>query len=122
MKTKQNFGQIHLTALHRNPHEDDQDKETKFDLYVQSRRVKQITYALDGFIQSISKTHPTWLIDNQDLVEEFLEELMDDSMLVLDGVELDAEGMELSVSLMSDIRRALSVIEQMVDVEGGEVN
>ncbi len=120
MKSKTpNLGQIYLTGLSQ---KNSENQETKFDLYVQSRRVRQITLALDAFIQNVSKTQPTWLIDNQDLVDGFLEELMNDSMLVLDGIELDAEGMELSVSLMSDIHRALSTVEQVIGGGRGEIN
>lgn len=119
MKTKSSIKQIYLNSL---SHKNSENQETKFDLFVQSRRVRQITLALDVFIQNMNKSQPTWLIDNQDLVDGFLEELMNDSMLVLDGVELDAEGMELSMSLMDDIRRALSTVEQMIGGGRGELN
>lgn len=46
-------------------------QETKFDLFVQSRRVRQITLALSDFLRQLSHTHPGWLEDNYDLFEHF---------------------------------------------------
>lgn len=124
MKSKPAFGQARQKKFPVDSSKIEQVLETKFDLFVQSRRVRQITTALSDFLKQLSATHPGWLEDNYDLFEHFFEELMDDSLLALDGVELDHESLELSVSLMSDIRRALSVVEEVVvdDEVSVEVN
>ncbi len=93
----------------------DRDQETKFDLYVQSRKVRQIAAALDQFTKTTSLVDSQWFLDDQAFISQLVDELLDDSLLVLDGVQLDSEAVELSVSLMSDIKRALSVVEQIAD-------
>ena len=93
----------------------DRDQETKFDLYVQSRKVRQIAAALDQFTKTTSLVDSQWFLDDQAFISQLVDELLDDLLLVLDGVQLDSEAVELSVSLMSDIKRALSVVEQIAD-------
>jgi len=93
----------------------DHDQETKFDLYVQSRKVKQIAHALDQFTRTTAVNDSKWLLADQNFISQLIDELLDDSLLVLDGVQLDSESVEMSVSLMSDIKRALSVVEQIAD-------
>ncbi len=97
---------------------DSQDQETKFDLYVQSRKVKQISLALDRFAQASSEGH-SWLSDDHELVGQLVDELLDDSLLALDGIQLDPEGVELSVDLISEVRKALSMVEQ---IAGGDMS
>jgi hypothetical protein len=92
-----------------------QDQETKFDLYVQSRKVRQITLALDQFTQSSLAEGSSWLLDDREFVGQLVDELLDDSLLALDGIQLDTEGVELSVSLISEVKKALSIVEQIFD-------
>lgn len=92
-----------------------QDQETKFDLYVQSRKVKQITLALDHFSQHLTDERSSWLLEDREFVGQLVDELLDDSLLALDGIQLDSEGVELSVGLISEVRKALTIVEQIVD-------
>lgn len=96
----------------------DNDNQVKFDLYVQLRKVKQITHALDEALVSSREQEREWLAENQELIDSFLSELLDDSMLVLDGVQLDDESIDLSLNLMHDIRHTLDLMQQVVYDEG----
>ncbi len=96
---------------------DSQDQETKFDLYVQSRKVKQISLALDRFTQDSSDEGYSWLSDDHELVGQLVDELLDDSLLALDGIQLDSEGVELSVNLISEVRKALTIVEQIAGTD-----
>lgn len=118
MKTKRSLSSSLMTKISDLSLTDTNGQQTKFDLYVQSRKVQQLTIALDKFVTSLSKSPSSWLVENQELVEQFLDDALAEAMLVLDGMQLDEEGVRLSISLMSDIRRALSVVEQMA--EGGQ--
>lgn len=122
MKTKHGSGQLLLPSFPQENTHDLQDQETKFDLYVQSRKVKQIVSSLERFLSELQRTHPNWLANNQEFMTFLLDELLNDSLLVLDGMELDAEGIRMSLSLMSDIRQALSVVEQLASEEGEGLN
>ncbi len=97
-------------------------KETKFDLYVHSRRIKQITAALDKIILTAQNQETLQMIRNRDFIRELMDELLDDSILVLDGIQLDDETIDLSMKLMEDIKRALAVLQQMTGSKQKECN
>lgn len=88
--------------------------EVKFDLYVQSRRVTQITQALEQVAFADQHSQSEWVIQYQVQINQLLNDLLEDSLLVLDGVQLDQESMHLSLELMADIRHALDMLEHLV--------
>ncbi len=95
----------------------ERSQEVKFDLYVQLRKVKQITQALNQAALDQQVFEKEWLIQNQDVIESLLNDLLDDSLLVLDGVQLDAEGIDLSLNLMNDIDLTLNLVQRLVNEE-----
>lgn len=101
---------------------DEQNREVKFDLFVQLRKVKQIMQALDQAVLSDHQLDAEWVAQNQELIDVLLNELLDDSMLVLDGVQLDDEGIDMSLDLMQDIRHTLDLVQQIVDESDGVEN
>jgi hypothetical protein len=111
---------FHLNTDELNDNEENQ--ETKFDLFVQSRRVKQISSALDKIMFHAQNKESLQMMQDQEFVSELLDELLDDSLLVLDGVQLDGETMDMSMKLMSDIKRAIGVLQQVVDDKKSQLN
>jgi hypothetical protein len=95
----------------------ERNQEVKFDLYVQLRKIKQITQTLSQALVSRQTFEKDWLMQNQDLIESLLNDLLDDSLLVLDGVQLDAEGINLSLNLMNDIDLTLNLMQRLVSDE-----
>jgi hypothetical protein len=95
----------------------ERNQEVKFDLYVQLRKIKQITQTLSQALVSRQTFEKDWLMQNQDLIESLLNDLLDDSLLVLDGVQLDAEGIDLSLNLMNDIDLTLNLMQRLVSNE-----
>lgn len=95
----------------------ERNQEVKFDLYVQLRKIKQITQTLSQALVSRQTFEKDWLMQNQDVIESLLNDLLDDSLLVLDGVQLDAEGIDLSLNLMNDIDLTLNLMQRLVSDE-----
>ncbi|MEA2056201.1 MAG: hypothetical protein U9O78_00580 [Patescibacteria group bacterium] len=92
-----------------------QNEELKFDLFVQLRKVKQISQALDQLInKNADLNRPSWFASNVEVVDQLLEDLLDDSMLVLDGVQFDEESKSLSFELMGDIKETLCIINTLI--------
>lgn len=90
-------------------------EEIKFDLYVQTRRVRQISSALDEVLHhDPDSAAEDWIGDNSDIIDQLLEDLLDDSLLVLDGVELDDESKSLSVELMTNIKQTVRFINALI--------
>jgi hypothetical protein len=99
-----------------------QSQEVKFDLFVQSRKAKQIAHYLEHLVFETSNQDHSWIFDSDGVVNRLFNDMLDESMLALDGVQLDPESLKLSVSLISDIRKALSVVEQLSYTEFDEDN
>lgn len=93
---------------------EDSNSRVKFDLFVQLRKVKQITQALDRALLENQAQERLWLAQNQNLIDTFLSDLLDNSMLVLDGVQLDDESIDLSLDLMHDIRLTLDLMQKVI--------
>ncbi len=91
------------------------NEEVKFDLFVQTRRVKQILTALTQILQhKIDSEVENWIGHNSEVIDQLLEDLLDDSLLVLDGVELDDESKSLSMELMSNIKETVHIINALI--------
>lgn len=90
-----------------------ENEEIKFDLYVQSRRAKQLHKTLSS-IAHRAESEQNWLEANQDLVEGSLDQLLRDSLLALDGIEIDRESIDLSLELISNIKSAVGLIQNLV--------
>ncbi len=93
---------------------EDDSKRVKFDIFVQLRKVKQITQALDRALLQNQTQERLWLVEHQDVIDSFLTDLLDSSILVLDGVQLDDEGIDLSLDLMQDIRLTLDLMQKVI--------
>lgn len=123
MKIRQNSKPLRLTIAEEKEIKDyGRNQETKFDLYVQSRRVKQISTALDRMAINSQQLESLNVIQDQEFVSDILDELLDDSILVLDGIQLDSESLDLSLNLMSNIKRAIGVLQQVASDRQGQVN
>jgi uncharacterized protein YhdP len=111
MKVKKHSDQF----LDQLDHFEQRNEEIKFDLFVQTRRVKQIYQALTSLLrQSFNSQQEDWLIDNKEIVDQLLDDLLDDSLLVLDGVQMDDESKNLSVELMTNIRETVTIINTLI--------
>ncbi len=91
------------------------NEEVKFDLFVQTRRVKQISTALTQILQhNLDSEVENWIGHNSEIVDQLLNNLLDDSLLVLDGVQLDDESKSLSVELMANIRETVDIVNALI--------
>ena len=123
MKIRQNSKPLRLTIAEEKEIKDyGRNQETKFDLYVQSRRVKQISTALDRMAINSQQLESLNVIQDQEFVSDILDELLDDSILVLDGIQLDGESLDLSLKMMNNIKRAIGVLQQVASDRQGQVN
>jgi len=112
MKTKHNWQDLAYSGLLSLEQKND---EIKFDLFVQSRKVQQISQTLDQYMLKPQAVDVKWLSRNQELVGRLMDNLFDDSMLVLDGAQLDKESIDLSMNLMTGIRKAVGLVEKVVE-------
>jgi len=98
----------------------DEDAEVKFSLFVQLRKIEQLNQALDKIALQSATEDQDWVLDHTEMLDDLLNELLDQAMLILDGVHLDKEGIDLSLRLMTDIRATLDRVHQLLYGSGFE--
>jgi hypothetical protein len=91
--------------------------EAKFDLYVKAKEVRQISKSLRKIMTLPEERRREWVDQNEDMIADLMNSFMDDSVLAIDGLQLDEESMQLSVSLVTEMRSTLNMIHQMLDNE-----
>lgn len=92
----------------------DEVASVKFDLYVKSREIQQISDSLKQLMLMSVEERQTWLDENEGMVAELMDSFMDDSVLAMDGLQLDKESMDLSVKLVTEMRNAMDMIHRML--------
>jgi hypothetical protein len=85
----------------------------KFDLYVKSREIQQISDSLQRILMLPVEQRQEWLQEHESIIAELMDSFMDDSVLALDGLQLDKESMELSVELVTQMRDAVNMIHRI---------
>jgi hypothetical protein len=85
----------------------------KFDLYVKAREIQQISDSLRHILTLPQAKRQEWLEENESIVAELMDSFMDDSVLAMDGLQLDQESMELSVTLVTKMRDAMNMIHRI---------
>ncbi|MGD9129628.1 MAG: hypothetical protein PVJ09_04035 [Candidatus Woesebacteria bacterium] len=88
--------------------------EVKFDLYIKAREIKQINEYLERIMLFSKKRKQAWLGENEEMINQLLDSIMEDSMMVMDGLEVDSESMELSVELMINLRNAVYTLRNLI--------
>lgn len=83
----------------------------KFGLYLKAREVRQLAEVLQSLSTRTKLERLAWLRENEPVVAELVNTFTDESIATLDGAAMDRESMQLSVELMSDLRRALLMID-----------
>jgi hypothetical protein len=92
----------------------DEIAEAKFDLYVKAKEVRHISNSLKKILAMPEELRREWIDQNEDMIASLMNSFMDDSVLAIDGMQLDEESMELSVSLVTEMRATLNMIHQML--------
>ncbi|HEX7018274.1 MAG TPA: hypothetical protein VF209_05205 [Patescibacteria group bacterium] len=88
--------------------------EIKFGLFVKSHEVQQIINSLKEIMLLPSAERVKWVEEYQDILTDLLDSFMEDSVLAMDGLQLDSEGMDLSVELVANIREVMNSLQTIL--------
>lgn len=86
----------------------------KFDLFVKVREVNQVYDILQKILLKSRTEQKRWARENHIIIEDMMDSFMNDSFLVLDGMQLDEESMQLSMDLMEKLRSTMSIIQDLL--------
>lgn len=89
-------------------------QHTKFDLYLKVREISQIYTLLQQVLHKKKSEQKVWAKENQEMVENMMDSFMNESVLVLDGMQLDEESMQLSIDLMEKLRFTLTAVQDLL--------
>lgn len=92
----------------------------KFSLYVKTQEIKQIAENLERVLLMPRKERVSWVQEHQDMVQELLDSFVNDSVLALDGLQLDSEAMKLSVDFITNLRDAINTVQGILRDYGAQ--
>ena len=87
--------------------------ELKFNLFLKSRELKQISLAFQRVMLKERAERELWVEENQSVMENLLKVFAEDSSLSLDGIQLDDETALLSVELAENLKKTVSIINTL---------
>lgn len=90
------------------------NEQVKFDLYRKEEEIKQLSRVLHELSVESGDDRRRWLKDNEDLMVDLAEEFVDESLNKLDGAELDGETLELSLHVMTELRKTLGLFQTVI--------
>lgn len=83
----------------------------KFSLYVKTQEIKQIAENLERVLLMPRQERVDWVQEHQEMVQELLDSFVNDSVMALDGLQLDPEAMKLSVDFITNLRDAINTVQ-----------
>lgn len=89
-------------------------EEIKFGLFVKSHEVSQIVKSLKEIMLLPPDARVKWAEEYHEILNDLLESFMDDSLLAMDGMQLDQEAMNLSVELVGNIREVMNTLQTIL--------
>jgi hypothetical protein len=92
----------------------------KFSLYVKTQEIKQIAENLERVLLMPRKERVSWVQEHQDMVQDLLDSFVNDSVLALDGLQLDSEAMKLSVDFITNLRDAINTVQGILRDYGAQ--
>lgn len=88
--------------------------QVRFDLHKKAEEIREITAILKDLSTKGRDERRHWLQENEDLVTGLAEDFVDDSLYSLDGVQLDSETLELSVEVMTELKKTLGLFQTVI--------
>jgi hypothetical protein len=91
-----------------------ENEQVRFELYRKGKEIREIAQILKGLSLKSRDERRAWLQDNEDLMANLAEEFVDESLYKLDGAQLDSETLELSVQVMTELRKTLGLFQTVM--------
>jgi hypothetical protein len=90
---------------------------TKFNLYLKTHEIREIQKVLRHVLLLPPKRRLNWVEENGQIIQAAFDSFIDDSNLVLEDMMLDDEALELSHELVTSLKNALAIVENILTEE-----
>lgn len=87
---------------------------TKFNLFLKTHEIREIHKVLRHVMLLPPDQRVDWIEENGEIVQSAFDSFIDDSNLVLDDISIDDETIELSHQLITSLKSALSIVENIL--------
>jgi hypothetical protein len=93
---------------------EDDNEAFKFDLFLMTREIKQITDSLKHVTLLPKKQQIAWVKDNQQLLRKFMSNLNHDMSDVLDDMSLDRDVLHKTISCVTELRELINTLNGLM--------
>jgi len=87
---------------------------TKFNLFLKTHEIREIQKVLSHVMLLPPKRRVNWVEENGEIIQAAFDSFIDDSNMVLDDMMIDDEALELSQQLITSLKNALSIVENIL--------
>ncbi len=92
----------------------DDNEAFKFDLYLMTREIKQISDSLRHVTLLPKSQQKAWVRNNQKLLNKFMDGLTHDMSDVLDEMSLDQEALKETISCVTEMRELVNTLNSLM--------
>ena len=93
---------------------EDDNEAFKFDLFLMTREIKQITTSLKHVTLLPKKQQHEWVKDNQQLLHKFMNNLTHDMSDILDEMSLNQDVLQKTISCVTELRELVNTLNSLV--------
>lgn len=87
----------------------------KFGLYIKTHEMKSLENSLQQVVLMPRNRRQEWLTEHQDFVNDLLDGFVADSVVALDGLNLDTEAMELATEFVTRLRDVMNMLRSIIE-------
>jgi K+-sensing histidine kinase KdpD len=93
---------------------EDDNEAFKFDLFLMTREIKQITNSLKQVTLLPKKQQHDWVKNNQKLLHKFMNSLTHDMSDVLDEMSLDRDVLQKTIACVTELRELVNTLNGLM--------
>ena len=93
---------------------DDDNEAFKFDLYLMTREIKQISDSLRHVTLLPKSKQRSWVRDNQQLLDRFMDNLNREMSDVLDEMSLDKDALKETIACVTELRELVNTLNSLM--------
>lgn len=86
----------------------------KVELFSRIHHIEGLARQFERIMLMSKPQRAAWVRENQDLLQDMLDRFVSESFLALDGVELDEEGIQLSIEFVTKLRDVMNMVQSIL--------
>ncbi|MEN8253620.1 MAG: hypothetical protein ABFQ62_04565 [Patescibacteria group bacterium] len=92
----------------------DRNNLIKRELFARAQHANSLSKEFEKIMLLPKIKRQKWVEENESFLGQMFDTFTDDSMMALDGVELDNQGMELSMEFISKLRVTMTMLKTIM--------